>query len=104
MLLLNCHPGARLLAEGEEGGRQPRAGRVLAEGEEAGGGARLLAQVELSAVQSWAKERAIGCVNSLAPPRPEGDRRRDSRNLAFVLYFMSVSHAFVKKGCYFSRL
>ena len=72
MLLLNCHPGARLLVEGEEGGRQPRAGRVLAEGEEAGGGARLLAQVELFAVQSWAKERALGCVNS--PPSLRSQR------------------------------
>ena len=37
----------------------------------------------------------IGCVNSPLPPRPEGARRRDSRNLAFTSYFMSVYVAVV---------
>ena len=34
-------------------------------------------------IQGWAKERSLGCVNS--PPRPEGVRRRDSRNLGTTL-------------------
>ena len=44
-------------------------------------------------LQGWAKEWAPGCVNS--PPRPEGVRRRDSRNLR-PLFSPSLFYVFLK--------
>ena len=40
-------------------------------------------------MQTCKKMRRLGCVNS-PPPRSEGSRRRDSRNLSFVVSCMYV--------------
>ena len=43
---------------------------------------------ECKHVQSPSKRYRLGCVKSL--PRPEGVRRRDSRNLASTFYLISI--------------